>query len=109
MNVEVDLPRESGFVSDASLLLAEKILVKVGHTGKFSRIGTLDKNGWFAPISLSVTKLDDATFKTTKSSPGTFNYLNHSLKHHFTQMIKACTIKHVVNIYAKVENNVNHE
>ena len=39
MNVEVDLPREAGFVSDASLLLAEKILAKVGHTGKFNRIG----------------------------------------------------------------------
>jgi len=39
MNVEVDLPLESGFVSDASLLLAEKILAKVGHTGKFNRIG----------------------------------------------------------------------
>jgi hypothetical protein len=39
MNVEVDLPRESGFVSDASILLAEKVLAKVGHTGNFNRIG----------------------------------------------------------------------
>ena len=31
--------------------------------------GTLDKNGWFAPISLSVIKSEGSTFRTTKSSP----------------------------------------
>ena len=29
----------------------------------------MDKNGWFAPMTLSVVKSDEATFRATKSSP----------------------------------------
>ncbi len=29
----------------------------------------MDKNGWFAPMTLGVVKSDDATFRATKSSP----------------------------------------
>jgi hypothetical protein len=45
MNVEVELDRESGYVSDASVLVAEKLLARTGRTGKFNRLGEENKSG----------------------------------------------------------------
>jgi len=44
MNIEVKLSAESGFVSDASLLLVEKLLARIGHFGRFQRIGKKEVN-----------------------------------------------------------------
>ena len=41
LNVDVDVADDVGYISDASMLVAEKILAKVGRTGKFSKLGTL--------------------------------------------------------------------
>jgi len=49
MNVEVELPTESGFVSDASLLLVEKLLARMGHFGRYQRIG--DSKLFFSEIA----------------------------------------------------------
>ena len=41
LNVDVDVGSDVGFISDASMLVAEKILAKLGRTGKFSKLGKI--------------------------------------------------------------------
>ena len=39
LNVNVDVGNDVGFVSDASIIVAEKILAKIGQTGRFAKLG----------------------------------------------------------------------
>ena len=71
---QLDLPRNSAFLTDVSLLVAEKILCLAGKIGKFDKISTLDRHCLFAPLCLEVRR--DASsdfsrnvFKVLKSSP----------------------------------------
>jgi len=71
---QLDLPRNSAFLTDVSLCLAEKMLCLAGKIGKFDKISTLDRHCLFAPLCLEIRR--DASqnfsrnvFKVLKSSP----------------------------------------
>ena len=53
------------------MILAEKILTKLGLIGKYAKLMTLDKRALCAPITLRVTKseTDKNLYKVVKSSP----------------------------------------
>ena len=69
--------------------------------------GTLDKNGWFAPISLSVVKSEGSTFRTTKSSPvekgSTETIYDESGKISTRIIITASNLKYFLQVTIKVQ------
>ena len=70
MNVPIELPKESALMTDSAMILAEKILTRLGLIGKYAKLMTLDKRALCAPITLRVTKEKDKNlFKVIKSSP----------------------------------------
>ena len=70
MNVPIELPKESALMTDSAMILAEKILTKLGLVGKYAKLMTLDKRALCAPITLRITKdKNNEMFKVVKSSP----------------------------------------
>ena len=71
---QLELPQNSAFLTDISLLLAEKLMARTMKTGKFDKISTLDKRCLFAPLCLESRRdvKDDFAgeiIKIVKSSP----------------------------------------
>ena len=70
MNVPIELPKESALMTDSAMILAEKILTKLGLVGKYAKLMTLDKRALCAPITLRISKdKNNEMFKVVKSSP----------------------------------------
>ena len=71
---QLELPQNSAFLTDISLLLAEKLMARTMKTGKFDKISTLDKRCLFAPLCLESRRdvkdnFSGEVFKIVKSSP----------------------------------------
>ena len=71
---QLELPQNSAFLTDISLLLAEKLMARTMKTGKFDKISTLDKRCLFAPLCLESRRDVKDNFsgeivKILKSSP----------------------------------------
>ena len=57
-------------MTDSAMILAEKILTKLGLVGKYAKLMTLDKRALCAPITLRISKdKNNEMFKVVKSSP----------------------------------------
>ena len=71
---QLELPQNSAFLTDISLLLAEKLMARTTKTGKFDKISTLDKRCLFAPLCLESRRdvkdnFSGEIIKILKSSP----------------------------------------
>ena len=71
---QLELPQNSAFLTDISLLLAEKLMARTMKTGKFDKISTLDKRCLFAPLCLESRRdvkdnFSGEVIKIVKSSP----------------------------------------
>ena len=71
---QLELPQNSAFLTDISLLLAEKLMARTLKTGKFDKISTLDKRCLFAPLCLESRRdvkdnFSGEVIKIVKSSP----------------------------------------
>ena len=70
---QLELPKNSAFLTDVSLLVAEKLLATLAKVGKFAKVSTLDRHCLFAPLSLEARRdtndFSKELIKILKSSP----------------------------------------
>ena len=77
---QLDLPRNSAFLTDVSLCLAEKMLCLAGKIGKFDKISTLDRHCLFAPLCLEIRRDASQNFSRFSQSKKNRVWPQHNRK-----------------------------